>query len=245
MSRRRNLLTVALLTTALATSPWAAAQSTLASQATGAGQGDDGPVELLFLNGDYANLDTDIAPIRQGPLVIQVSSPEHRMTVHGNRLVMIPGPEGVAEAAITVDLEGYGELIADLQSLGATNRFEDRVQVPRQSLSVAGKIRLRRQEEGFELIVVELPEAVRLQIESGVASQIVGLCEGLDKLPLISLGCDGLAQSLAVVSLPLPKEGEAFFIEDQRLTPADRAYLLRFSESLAATAPQTSAAAAE
>jgi hypothetical protein len=189
-------------------------------------------IELSFVNGQYRDLATDIAPIQQGPLLIRISSPEHEMTVHGNRLRMRPESGGVAMAEITVDLEGYGQLIADLEGLGGGNSFKDRVDVERQTLEVAGRVRLQRVEHGFLLTVVQLPESVQLRIQSGVGEQIVGICTSLDKLPLLSLDCAGMAEALAIAAVPLPGPGETYLLEDDRLSPEDRAFFQQMSGRL-------------
>ncbi len=42
------------------------------------------------MNGVYEDLDSNLQPVRQGQVTIRVSSPDHRLTVHGNRLTLAP-----------------------------------------------------------------------------------------------------------------------------------------------------------
>ncbi len=92
--------------------------------------GQTSGIEIGFMNGVHEDLDSNLQPIRQGSITIRVSSPDHRLTVHGNRLTLEPRSDGSFDAVIEVDFEGRGHLIADVETIG---RFEDRVQAPRQT----------------------------------------------------------------------------------------------------------------
>lgn len=194
----------------------------LGSLAWGLAARAEGPVELALsrLNGVYTDLAPDVAPIRRGPVTIRVSSPSHRLAVHANHLSLRPGSGGSLEAAFSVTFEGEGHLIADLEA-GMSSRFEDEVLVPRQTLEIAGRIRLRRAEGGFDIVLEQMPETVAVAIESKALGQLVGLCDGLARV--FPLQCDELARELGRATIPLPPAGESVFLPDAYLTPEERA----------------------
>ncbi len=179
-------------------------------------------IEVGFMNGVYEDLDSNLEPIRQGSITIRVSSPDHRLTVHGNRLTLTPGSDGSLDAAIEVDFEGRGHLIADVESIG---RFEDRVQAPRQTARAAGTVRLTRADGNYLFMVVKADPSVGLEIKSGVANQVVGACRIFAML--MSLPCDGIEKSLSVVRVPMPGPGEQFQVPADLLSEAEKAFFDR------------------
>lgn len=182
-----------------------------------------GGLEIGFVNGAYENLDTAPQPIRQGGVTIRLSSPEHRFTVHGNRLTLAANGDGTVDAAMEVDFEGGGQLIADVESIG---RFEDRVAVPRQTARAAGTLRLARDADSYLFTIVTADPSVRLTIHSGLAGQVVGACRVFALL--MSLPCDGLEQSLAAVHVPIPGPGEQVRVRADLLSDEERGFLDRF-----------------
>ncbi len=185
---------------------------------------DAGELEIGFVNGVYEDLDADLEPIRQGSLVIHVSSPRHRLTVHGNRLILAPRGDGTLDAAMEVDFEGDGHLIADIERIG---RFEDRVEARRQSARAAGVVRLARTAGAYVFTVVSADPSARLTIESGIARQVVGACRAFSVF--LRLPCNGLEQALAVVDVPLPGPGEQLAVRADLLSDGERAFLDRFA----------------
>lgn len=182
-------------------------------------------IELSHLNSVYENLDSNLEPIRQGSMTIVVSSPDHRLTVHGNRLRLSPLGTGGVQAEMSVDFEGAGQLIADVSGIG---RFTDRVQAPRQTVSATGTARIERLDAGYLFTVLSADPAARLEIQSGVAGQIVSTCRAAALIPFVSLPCDGLETALAYVDVPLPRPGEQLFLPAEDLTVAERAFFDRF-----------------
>ena len=185
----------------------------------------EGPAEIGigFANGNYENLDADLEPIRQGSLTIRVSSPRHRLTVHGNRLTLAPRGDGTLDAAIEIDFEGHGDLIADVERVG---RFEDRVAAPRQSARAAGVVRLSRAGGNYVFTVVSADPSARLTIASGIASQVVGACRAFSIF--LRLPCGGLEQALSVVDVPMPGPGEQLVLRADLLSGGEKAFLDRF-----------------
>ncbi len=186
---------------------------------------DAAGIEVGFVNGDYENLDSDLQPIRRGSLTIRVSSPEHRLTVHGNRLSLVRDAGGTVWAGMEVDFEGAGDLIADVDGIG---RFTDVVKVPRQTVRAEGTVRIASTEGGYLVTIVSADRFVRMDIESGIAREMVDTCRALAMLPFISLPCGSLETALATVTVPMPGPGEQFPVRATDLTEAERAFFDRF-----------------
>ena len=184
-------------------------------------------IEVDFVNGVYTNLDGAIQPVERGGLTIHVQSPEHRLVVHRNRLWLSANGDGSLDATFEVEFEGEGHIIARLETGGVSNSFEDQVTAPRQTVSVSGKARLQRIEEGYLMTVVEAPPSVDLEIRSDLAGRLVSLCRAVEAL--IPVSCGGIDTALSVVTAPLPQAGEQFVVAHENLTADERAYFDRFA----------------
>lgn len=185
---------------------------------------DAASIEISAMNGVYEDLDQGLAPIQQGPLTIRISSPEHRLVVHGNRLTLEPKGGGRLRAAVETELEGAGRLHADVEGSGLANRFTDDVEVPRQRVRVAGEIYLRRHAAGYLITTAEAIPPVRLEIRSDLAGQVVGLCQTLAVLPFLAVSCDALETALSAVTVPMPGADQEFLLLASSLTETERAF---------------------
>lgn len=193
---------------------------------------DDGEIEIDFMNAVYTDLDSGIQPVKRGTLTIYISSPRHQLTVHGNRLRLTDNGDGTVNATLSVDFEGDGDLVAELESHGMRNQFDDRVIAPRQIVTVSGTARLEHDDAGgYLMTVVEAPPSVGLEIRSNMAGDLVGLCKLFEKIPLIAVDCTGIESALSVVTAPLPGPGEQFAVPAERLTDDEKAYFDRFASS--------------
>ncbi len=208
-------IAIALVAIALAVAP---AHGSAGPRTAAAG------IEIAFVNGVYEDLDSNLQPIRQGSITIRVSSPEHRLTVHANRLALAPNGDGTFDAAIEIDFEGSGHLIADVEGIG---RFQDLVEAPRQTARTAGTVRLARDAGNYLFIVEAAEPSVRLEIESGIARQVVGACRTLALLPFLRLPCGGLEESLRAVDVPMPGPGEQIKLPADLLSEEEKAFLDR------------------
>lgn len=183
-------------------------------------------IEIGFFNGVYEDLDSRLEPIETGGLTIRVSSPEHRLTVHANRLTLTPAAGGTLAAAIAVDFEGTGHLIADVERLG---RFEDDVEAPRQTARAAGTVRLTRSDAGYVFTVVTADPSVRLEIRSAVSRQLGGACRAVAMIPFVSLPCDGIEAALSAINVPAPGPGARFLLPAGELSAEEKAFFDRFA----------------
>jgi len=190
--------------------------------------GERGEIELAFVNGVWANLDSGLQPVRRGALTIHVASPEHRVTVLENRLTLARDGGGPVDASLEVEFEGEGQIVADLETGGLKNRLEDRVAAPRQTVSVWAKVRFERAGGGYLMTLVETQPTVELEIRSDLAGRLVTLCKVFEKIPLVPVDCAGIETALSVVTVPLPGPGEQFLLPGERMTDAEKAFFDRF-----------------
>lgn len=187
---------------------------------------DDAGVELAYLNQTHTDLDAELPTIREGPLAVRLSSPSHELTLHRNLLVLTPSGSGDPKAWVEAELEGAGDLVARIESASVATQFQDRVLVPRQVVRLRGRVRVARDEDGYELRLVEGPPSVPVRIRSGVIDRCVALCNGLAIFSAID--CARLETALSTVNVPIREEASALRISRARLGQSERAYLDRF-----------------
>lgn len=187
---------------------------------------EDPGIELAFLNQTHTNLDIELAPIREGPLAIHLSSPSHQMTLHRNRLVLSPSAGEDPDARVAAEFEGAGDLVADVEGGSLATRLRDHVVAPRQIVELRGKARVTRDAEGYTLRVMEAPPSVPVRIRSGVVGRCVALCRGLGLLAVVD--CARLERALSTVRVPLRSDQATLRLPRAQLRASDRAYLDRF-----------------
>lgn len=185
-------------------------------------------LQLTLLNGVYEDLDSGLEPVTQGPLTLRFSSPEHRLEVFANRLQLYPVSQPNRFRVETeIEFAGSGQLLAEIEGAGLVQRFQDLVSAPRQTVLVTGEVDVERLPDGYQLTIASRQEVVRVQVESGFASQINALCGTLALLPMMSLDCAPLARALTRVGIPMPPVGQRMFLPLALLTPEERSYLDR------------------
>lgn len=176
------------------------------------------------LNRSYDNLVGELQPITEGPLTVELSSPGHTLVLKGNQLVLTP-LAGASEhlARLELDLMGKGHLVADVEGAGLRTRLQDEVFVPRQTLKLEGKVRMRRAEGGYEVTPLELPQKIEVAIQSRLSNDLLTLCDGV--AIFTGLDCGALERSLSRAAIPLPAVGGSYLLPDSDLTDGDRAAL--------------------
>ncbi len=186
---------------------------------------------LSRLNGVHTNLAPDIAPIQRGPVTVRVESPSHRVAVHGNELSLTATDDGTGNVAadFEIEFEGEGHLIANLEAM-VTSRLEDEVSIPRQTLRLAGLIRVRPADDGYWITLVDMPDTVQIAIESKILRQLVELCDGFASF--LPVSCDGLADEASRATIPLPPPGEEVLLPNAYLTDDERARFDTFVQAV-------------
>ena len=198
-------------------------------------QGDG--VDLGFFVQTYADLDSGLVPIEQGPLTFVVAAPQHRLQIHRVTVWLDPRdsvggeqqPGTLVRIDAEVDFEGEGDLEVTVSGPGIAQQLSDSVVAQRQTVRAHSLVRAESHPEGYIFTVVEPGPSVALAIESALLQQLVGLCKTLSVLPVMNLDCDALGKALAVIRVPQPEPGAQFFLPYEYLGEVERRY---FAERL-------------
>jgi hypothetical protein len=185
-------------------------------------------LEFERLNRTYTDVAGELAPLRLEPLVVRLASPAQTIVVHSHEVALEPLGGGRFRAAVTVELSGKGQLLADLDFGGGTpQRLADELVLPPQTLALAGEVEIARVAGGYRATALALPPALRIEIRSRLVGEILDACSGLALLSLGALDCTPVAEALERPRVPLPGPGAELFLADADLTAADRAALDR------------------
>lgn len=179
-------------------------------------------LELDGVNGRYSNPGVTVEPESQGPVRLKLTSPSNSLWLDSNLVTLEPLGDGEHRARLEVTFHGEGWLVAELDTGAGASPFEDRVVVPSQSLEIAGRLRLTRRGDGYDIVPLEIPETVPVRFESGVAQSLLSICRGLAALPIMPIDCRMIERALTRADLPLPEAGEVFRLPDAQLTEDDR-----------------------
>ena len=178
-------------------------------------------------NGVYEDTFQEISPVERGGMTIDMASPDNEITIHGHRIELTPQGERVHRGNLTVEVSGWGDLIADVAFTSGSppQRFRDRLTIPRQTVDLSGLVLLSKTTDGYVVTPLEMPKTVPVRVESGLADGIVASCEALSRLPFLSLGCSGLGQAFERVQVPLPGPGQSYVLPAGELTADERRQL--------------------
>lgn len=178
------------------------------------------------VDGVHRDLATEIAPIEQGAIRIQLHSENPVLEVVSHQLLLWPLKGGSHGARLTALFQGEADVQADLEVAGLPAQMADFVELPEQETSIEGRFEITREESGYRVVAEELPHFIEIRFKSRLAGQMVTLCRGLALLaPGSGAECEGLDRLLSVVRLPMPESGETYFIEQSRLTDFERGQL--------------------
>lgn len=179
------------------------------------------------LNRTYSDFVGELAPIGEESLSVRLQSPKQAIVLrdHRIRLTPIAGAEGSFAGELELEVQGKGDLIADVTIGPIVRILTDVVVVPPQTLRLAATVRVRRVADGYEVLPEKLPERVEVAVQSQTINQILALCEQAATLTLGAVDCSGLERSLTHPAVPIPGGGGAFLLSDENLTDSDRARL--------------------
>ncbi len=197
-------------------------------------------IEIKAANGSYSELGAQIQPIQQGPFTIEVASPRHRITVFANRLDLQWGAGSVVNGRFEVELEGFGDLIADVIGPGESrNHFEETVTARRQRVRVAAALRFAKVKEGYLVTLVEpLSRSIDIVVESKLSENLLSMCKVFEVLPMLNLlDCGSLEKALTQLAVPMPAVGTQWLLSNERLTASEKRFFDRFSGAPPARTP--------
>ena len=178
------------------------------------------------LNRTYSDFVGELAPIGEEGLSVRLRSPKQAIVLrdHRIRLTPIAGEAGAFAGEVELDVQGKGDLIADVTIGPMVRNLTDVLVVPPQTIHLAAKVRIRRVADGYEVLPEKLPERIEVAVQSQTINQILALCDQAATLSLGAVDCSGLERSLTRPAVPLPGGG-SFLLGDGDLTDADRAAL--------------------
>ncbi len=179
---------------------------------------------LLFprLNDTYRDLAPAIAPVSMAGMTIELSSPSNSLTIKSHRLELEALGDGVHHFRGAIDFLGKAKLIA---RFGETmpGEIQDEVLLPTQTVELEGEITIVRDDGGYDLTTVRLPEHAEIAMQSRLASQLLTVC---DLMTVLAGGdCSGLERAFGRVRLPLPPPGRTYRVEAEELTAEERAMI--------------------
>ena len=177
-------------------------------------------LELDRLERTYQDLAPDMAPVERGPVIIQLSSPAHRLDLRDARLSLTPVGDGSHDALLELEFEGAGTVIADFQMAESASSLTDELVVPLQRRSVTARVRFERTETGYLVTTESLDPTFEVEIDSRVGRQLVTACRPLSMLGLLQISCDGLERAVTNAVIPMPSPGETYIIDREQFTPA-------------------------
>ncbi|MDH3744716.1 MAG: hypothetical protein OES47_06415 [Acidobacteriota bacterium] len=191
---------------------------------------EDGVLVLEFprYNTEYRGLVTDLEPIDRGAVKVELSSPEHELTVLGHRFSLWPGVEGLHDARFEATFSGHGELVAKVHVGSIPANLDDRVTIPEQTKIVDAVVRIAPDPEGYMVTAEELPSHFQVTIESELASSLVSLCGGFSFFLGSRAACDGLETLLQNPRMSMPPPGTDFLVHRDYFTDAERARIDAF-----------------
>lgn len=178
------------------------------------------------LNRAYPNVVEVLPPYEQGHFTLRMRSPTNEVEIYSHRLSLSPSPKGGLLAVFDVEFGGSGEVDADLfMGEAEAIRLTDTIVVPRQSLRVEARVLIEQGAEGPELLVLELPVAIPITLQSRLAGQLVTVCEGLS-LFAGGIDCSGLERALTQIWVDLPHAGGRYPLTSSQLGDASLRRLL-------------------
>ncbi len=178
-------------------------------------------VSFERLNRVYEHLIDDLVPVRIGPAEVMLRSPEHALTVTHHAATLSPVGDGLFEAALELEIAGWGRIDADVTIGSLESRLSQNLTVPRQTLYLEGLVTLRRAEEGYWITTERMPETAQVRIESELGRQLFTVCRQM-ALVLVSLDCDAIESAVTLIRAPLPKAGGEYLIGLEDVTPEER-----------------------
>ncbi len=196
-------------------------------------------MRFVKLNRTYSDFVGELAPIGDGSLSVLLQSPRQAMVLrdHRIRLTPLPGGGGRFAGEVELDIQGKGELIADVTIGPIVRRLTDELLVPPQTLRLASAVVIRRVADGYEITPESLPARIEVAVQSKSLNQILALCDQAATLTLGAVDCSGLGRALTRPAVPLPGGGGTLHLGDDNLTDSDRRWLDALIGSPAATPP--------
>lgn len=184
-------------------------------------------LQFTKLNRTYTDFVGELAPIGDEGLSVRLQSPKQAIVLRANRIRLTPiaGEAGAFAGEVELDVQGKGDLIADVTIGPMVRNLTDVLVVPPQTIRLAAKVRIRRVADGYEVLPENLPNRIEVAVQSQTTNQILALCDQAATLTLGAVDCAGLDRALTRPAVPLPGASGSFLLGDENLTDTDRLWL--------------------
>lgn len=181
----------------------------------GAAPSEQSPRVLAFdrFNRVYNGLTPQIQVVDEGNLAVSADVLEGAVEVVRHRVELYPLGDGTHHVHGTAEFFGHADVLAHLSVSGVGSSVRDSVLVPLQTRSLDARVRIVRTEHGYAVTLLEVPDAVHVQVRSRLASQTVGWCRRLAFLPGAGADCDVLNEFFSNAPVALPRKGETIYID--------------------------------
>ena len=179
--------------------------------------------ELQFekLNRSYEDFAPALERFEETGVKVTLASPKQVVVLRSHRIRLRPLAGGLFAGELELDVQGKGRLIADVEFGPLRERFDEEVLVPPQTLALAGKVRMRRVEAGYDVEAIELPREIAVAVQSPTLNAILSLCDQAAILAFGSIDCRDLDRALSRPKVPIPS-GQSFTLQDVDLAEEDR-----------------------
>ncbi len=173
------------------------------------------------VNTVYNRTDTDVAWSSGGSIGIEMASPNHRLELLENQVELRPLGDGLYDSITRVRFRGEGDIKAKVDALGSVGDFSDHLVIPEQEVEVAGTLRLvPREGDEVEVVAVDLPAVVTVEIESGLGRQLYTICN-LTLAILVGADCRLIEAAFTTVPVPLPEAGTATVLTSEHMSSVE------------------------
>ncbi|MEO7794782.1 MAG: hypothetical protein ABIV06_08420 [Thermoanaerobaculia bacterium] len=180
------------------------------------------------LNRTYSDFVGELAPIGEEGLSVRLQSSKQAIVLRDHRIRLTPiagSTDGSFAGEIELDVQGKGDLIADVTIGPMVQHLTDVLVVPPQTIRLASKVRIRRVADGYEVLPERLPEKIEVAVQSQTINQILTLCDQAATLSLGAINCAVLQRSLTRPAVPIPAGAGTFLLGNENLTDDDRVRL--------------------
>ena len=200
----------------------------------------DGWTSFTFskMNTVYERTDTDVAWSSSGSIGIEMTSPDHHLEILEHGVELRPLGDGLYDSRTRVRFRGEGDINAKVEALGSAGDFNDHVVIPEQEVEVEGTLRLVPLEgEDVEVVAVELPAAVTVEIESGLGRRLYTICN-LTLAILAGADCRLIEGAFTKVPVPMPEAGTATVLTAEQMTSVEAVRLHAWVTATRDAAPE-------
>ena len=181
------------------------------------------PRVLVFnrFNRLYEGLTPQIEVLDDGELAVQAEVLDGAVEVVRHRVELYPLRDGTHHVHGTAEFFGQANVLAHLDFGGVGSSIRDNVFVPLQTRTIDARVRIGKTAHGYAVTLLDLPDSMRIQVRSRLASKAVGWCRRLSFLPGAATDCAALSGFFNDAPMALPPKGDTIYIDRADLNSAE------------------------